>query len=58
MKKSIVMAGGILALVGFIVNVAVDFDNVYGMTLAALWALTLLLVLAGAFVGSRRPPGA
>jgi len=46
-----------VALLGLIVNIAVDLDNVYDMTLAALWALTLLLVLAGAFVGSRKSTG-
>jgi len=43
-------------LLGLIVNIAVDLEF-YDMTLATFWALILLLVLAGAFVGSRKSTG-
>lgn len=45
------LIGGVLALVGLIVNAAVDLDNVYDMTTSALWVLTVILVFAGAFMG-------
>jgi hypothetical protein len=38
----------LLALVGLAVNVAVDLDNVYDMTMAVIWVLTLLVAVAAA----------
>ena len=49
-NKTLAMLAGILALVGLIVNVAIDWDNVYDMTFAGLWVVTLVMALAGAFV--------
>jgi hypothetical protein len=50
-NKTLAILAGILALVGLIVNLAVDRDNVYDMTLSGLWVVTLVVALAGAFVG-------
>lgn len=57
MNRSLAMTAGALAVIGLIVNVAVDLDNVYDMTTSVLWALTLLLALTGAFLGSKRSVG-
>jgi len=46
-----------VTVLGLIVNIAVDFDNAYDMTLATLWGLTLLPVLEGVLVGSRKSAG-
>ncbi len=54
MNRNLVIIGGILALVGLIVNVAVDLDNVYDMTTTALWLLTVIVVFAGAFLGGKK----
>jgi uncharacterized integral membrane protein len=56
MNKNLAIVAGALALIGLIVNVAVDRDNVYDMTLSALWVLTLILAFAGAFVGGKKSP--
>ena len=48
------MIGGILALIGLIVNAAVDLDNVYDMTTVSLWALTVIFVFVGLFVGGKK----
>jgi hypothetical protein len=56
MNKTVVMVGGILALIGLIVNVAFDLDNVYDMTTTILWVLTLIVVFAGAFMGGKKAP--
>ena len=47
MNKNLIIVGGVLALIGLIVNVAVDRDNVYDMTTVALWALTVIFVFVG-----------
>jgi ABC-type proline/glycine betaine transport system permease subunit len=54
MNKSLVIVAGIIAAVGLIVNFAVDRDNVYDLTIAGLWFVTLILIFAGAFVGGGR----
>jgi hypothetical protein len=56
MKKNLVIVAAVLAFIGLIVNVAVDLDNVYDMTTTLLWVLTLVLALAGAFLGSEKKP--
>jgi hypothetical protein len=61
MNKTLVLIGGVLALVGLIVNAAVDLDNVYDMTTTILWVLTLIFVFVGAFMGGKKaaaPAGA
>ncbi len=54
MNKNLTMLTAVVALVGLIVNVAVDLDNVYDMTLAALWLIVLLLVLASMYMGMKK----
>ncbi|MDE1852744.1 MAG: hypothetical protein KGI38_03230 [Thaumarchaeota archaeon] len=44
-------------MVGPSVNLGVDFGNVYDMTLAALWVLTLVVAFAGALVRGKSPGG-
>ncbi len=51
MNRNLALIAGIVALVGLIVNVAVDLDNVYDMTMAALWVVTLILAFLAAFLG-------
>ncbi len=51
MNKSLAVAAGVLALVGLIVNVAVDRDNIYDMTMSGIWLVTLILAFLSAFVG-------
>ena len=61
MNRNLVLIGGILALIGLIVNVAFDLDNVYDMTTTILWVLTLIFVFVGAFMGGKKsaaPAGA
>ena len=50
-RKIFVLIAAVLALVGLIVNVALDLDNVYDMTTTTLWLLTVIFALLGAFVG-------
>jgi hypothetical protein len=50
MNKMLVMAAGIIAVIGLILNVTLDFDNVYDMTMVVLWSLTIILALLGAFL--------
>ena len=51
MRKSLVIMSAILALVGLIINVTFDRDNIYDMTLAGVWVITLVLGFLGAFTG-------
>jgi hypothetical protein len=54
LNKNLVIGAGVLALIGLIVNAAVDLDNVYDMTTTTLWLLTVILVFAGVFMGGRK----
>ncbi|MDG6911331.1 MAG: hypothetical protein JRN18_03185 [Nitrososphaerota archaeon] len=54
MNRNLVLIGGILALIGLIVNAAVDLDNVYDMTTVSLWVLTVIFVFVGLFVGGKK----
>ena len=54
MKRNLVLIGCVVALVGLMVNLATDLDNVYDNTLAILWVLTVVLIFAGVLVGSTR----
>lgn len=56
--KLLISATAVLALIGLIVNVAVDLDNVYDMTLAVIWFLTLIVAAAAAMMGGRSKPAA
>lgn len=52
MNRSLIIIAGVFALIGLIVNVSFDRDNVYDMYAAGLWVLTLVFILLGTFVGS------
>ncbi|MHB8568296.1 MAG: hypothetical protein ACYC7D_07485 [Nitrososphaerales archaeon] len=54
MNKTLVIIAAVLGLIGLILNLAVDRDNVYDLTLSALWVLTLIFANAGAFMGGKR----
>ena len=56
MNKNLVLLGAVLALIGLIINVAFDLDNVYDMTLALLWVLTIIVIAAGTFMGGMGKP--
>ena len=54
MNKNLVLVAGVLAVIGLIVNVGVDLDNVYDMTTTGLWAATVVVAFAGAFLGGKK----
>ncbi len=45
MNRTLVIVAGVIAVIGLAVNAGVDLDNVYYMTVAALWVLTLMMFL-------------
>ncbi|MDG6998861.1 MAG: hypothetical protein JRN15_07080 [Nitrososphaerota archaeon] len=51
MNKSLTIVAGVLAIIGLVINIAVDRDNVFDMTLSGLWLVTLIVAFLGAFVG-------
>jgi hypothetical protein len=53
-NRNFVLIAAALALIGLIVNVAMDLDNVYDMTTVTLWLLTLVFALLGAFMGRNK----
>lgn len=54
MNKWLMLGAGIVAIIGLVINVTVDRDNIYDMTLVGLWLVTLILSFLGAFVGQRK----
>ena len=54
MSKTLALIAGILAVVGLIVNVVFDLDNVYDMTMVLLWVLTLIFAFLAAFQGKNK----
>jgi len=48
-----VLIAAVLALIGLVINVAFDLDNVYDMSTVLLWFLTLVFALLGAFMGRK-----
>jgi uncharacterized integral membrane protein len=52
MNRSLTIVAGVLALIGLIINVVFDRDNIYDMYAAGLWLLTLIFAFLGAFVGA------
>ncbi len=54
LNRTLVVIAGILALIGLIVNVAFDLDNVYDMTATVIWVLTLIFAFAGAYLGGKK----
>ncbi|MEM0121049.1 MAG: hypothetical protein QW514_05345 [Thermoprotei archaeon] len=55
MNRWLVVIAGVLALIGLIINVVFDRDNIYDMYAAGLWLLTLIFAFLGAFVGGGTP---
>ena len=63
MNRTFILIAGLLALVGFIVNVAGDLGDLYTVTtsgvhvvshtLSLLWLLTVIFAFAGVFKGER-----
>ncbi|PSN90658.1 hypothetical protein B9Q03_06285 [Candidatus Marsarchaeota G2 archaeon OSP_D] len=51
MNKWLTVVAGLLALIGLIINVVFDRDNIYDMYAAGLWLLTLIFAFLGAFMG-------
>ena len=56
MNKSLIIIAGILAIIGLAINVTVDRDNIFDMTLSGLWLVTIVLVFLGAFTGRGKTP--
>jgi hypothetical protein len=56
LNRTLAIIAGLIAVIGLIINVVFDRDNVYDMTLAGLWVLTLILAFAGEFVGGKKSP--
>ncbi len=53
-SRNFVLIAAVLALIGLIVNVAFDLDNVYDMTTTTLWLLTVVFALLGALMGRNK----
>jgi hypothetical protein len=53
-SRNFVLIAAVLALIGLIVNVAFDLDNVYDMTTTTIWLLTVVFALLGAFMGRNK----
>ena len=53
MNKWLVIAAGAVAIAGLAINVAVDRDNMYDMTLMGLWVATAALAFIGSFSGRK-----
>jgi hypothetical protein len=56
MNKWLVIAAGAVAIAGLAINIAVDRDNIYDMTLIGLWVATAALVFIGSFAGRKNIP--
>jgi hypothetical protein len=50
----VVTAAGVLAVIGLIINVTVDRDNIFDMTTMGLFAVTFIVAFAGAYLTQRR----
>jgi undecaprenyl pyrophosphate phosphatase UppP len=47
------IVAGILAVIGTIVNLGVDRDNVFDMTTSGLFIITFIVAFVGAYLGIR-----
>ena len=56
LDKIFVILTAVLGLVGIIVEIGFDMDNVYDMTTTALFALIVVLALLGLFLGRKPKP--
>jgi Ca2+/Na+ antiporter len=55
-NKIFVILAGISGLVGIIVEVGFDMDNVYDMTTTALFVLIVVFAFMGVFLSGRSKP--
>lgn len=53
-SRIFVLIAAALALIGLIVNAALDADNVYDMTTITLFLLTFIFAILGAFMGRNK----
>jgi uncharacterized membrane protein YqjE len=53
-SRNFALIAAAFALIGLVVNVAFDLDNVYDMTTSTLWVLTLVFALLGVFIGRNK----
>jgi hypothetical protein len=53
-SRNFVLIAAVLALIGLIVNGALDLDNMYDMTTVTLFLLIFVFALLGVFVGRNK----
>ena len=53
MNKPILVIAGVLAIIGLIVNLAYDLDNIYDMTTVTIWVVTVVLLYLGVYTGRK-----
>ena len=53
-SRTFVLIAALLSLVGLVVNVAFDLDNVYDMTTTTLFLLAFVFAILGAFIGRNK----
>jgi hypothetical protein len=53
-NRNFVLIAAVLSLLGLIVNVGFDLDNVYDMTTTTLFLLAFIFAMLGAFWGRKR----
>jgi len=54
MNKPLLWIAGVLAIIGLVVNLAYDLDNVYDMTTVTLWVLTVIFLYLGVYTGKKQ----
>ncbi len=54
MNKWLFVIAGVLAIIGLVVNLAYDLDNVYDMTTVVLWVATVILLYLGVYTGRKQ----
>jgi hypothetical protein len=54
MNKWLLVVAGVLAIIGLVVNLAYDLDNVYDMTTVTLWVVTVILLYLGVYTGKKQ----
>lgn len=52
-SRWLVIAAGIISVIGLIVNLTVDVDNIYDMTTSVLFLIALILAFVGAALMGR-----
>lgn len=54
MNKPLLVVAGVLAIIGLIVNLAYDLDNIYDMTTVTIWVITVVLLYLGVYTGRKK----